>query len=557
MVFETDKFKDIFISEGEERISTIIKILLEIEKQAGNDEQFAELMRSAHTIKGSAATMGYTEIAQLAHVLEDIFHAAERSAIKIDSSLTTTLLSSVDALTQSFAIIKSGGSELPLSSHVEILRQVLTHPKSSIEKVDTSGESGSMIFAPISAPSVVKVSIDRLDALMGIFEELLMLRLKLGASIESGLEIARSTTDGSLKQKLHFVHELNSLLGEMSKLLSENQDALLTTRLVPLEHIFGQYPRMIRDLAVREGKKVEFTIHGGDIALDRMVVDGLGGALAHLLRNAVDHGIVESGTILLTASRERGRARIIVEDNGSGIDYARVREVAISREVDTKEHIDAMNERALAEIIFHPNMSTNNEVTDVSGRGVGVSAVYVFARDIGGRLEVLSPIPEIGRGTRFTLDLPISLATVRVLMVLSGGYTFAIPFESILRTQEFRESEVTSAAHQETIFIDDEVVPLLRLEKILGLSLHSAFNSSSKDTQLAVLIQGKRTRVMLHVEACAGEQDLLVKSLPSVLHGIKGFSGSALLPDGRTILLIDALGLLAHVEGDILEHALV
>ena len=380
-----------------------------------------------------------------------------------------------------------------------------------------------------------------------------MLQLKFDTILEPALEMVRTTTDHTLKQKLFFVHEFHSMFGEMSKLLSENQDALLTIRLVTLDQIFGQYPRMVRDLALREGKKVEFIVRGGDIALDRTVIDGLGGALAHLLRNAIDHGIVESGTIVLSAVRERGRAKVIVEDNGAGIDYARVREVAILRGVETKEHIDAMSTASLAEIIFHPNMSTNDVVTDVSGRGVGVSAVYIFARDIGGRLEVVSPIPETGVGTRFTLDLPISLATVRVLVVEVGGYTFAIPFENIDRTHEFKESEVGGVAHQETLYIDGTLLPLLRLQNILGLAFGGVSEAPSPDSdRVAILIQTQGTKVALSIDSCVGEQDLLVKSLPPILHSIKGFSGSALLPDGRIILLLDMHGLLTHAVDDIL-----
>jgi len=158
-----------------------------------------------------------------------------------------------------------------------------------------------------------------------------------------------------------------------------------------------------------------------------------GGLLRHLLRNAVDHGIVHEGTILLRAERKNDRVHVIVEDNGSGIDYARVRNVAVERNIITKETASAMHNIETIELLFHPNLSTAAEVTDISGRGVGLSAVRAFTQDVGGRVTVASPVSE-KRGTRFLLDLPISLATVKVLIVQSSSFTFAIPFANIIRT---------------------------------------------------------------------------------------------------------------------------
>ncbi len=553
MPLDKEKFKDLFISEAEEQIATLSRILLELEKNPSQPEEHEILMRSAHTIKGSAATMGYGEITHLAHAIENVFHQVFRSALVLDTTLVTTLLSSVDALSDSLIAIKNNEPEFSTGMHVATLEQILSPVKGDSLAPVGGATPPQRELHVLATPNVVKVNTDKLDALMGIFEELLMLQLKFDTLLAPALDVVRATTDTAWKQKLFFVHELHSLFGEMSKLLSENQEALLAIRLVPLDQIFGQYPRMVRDLAVREEKKILFTSTGGDIALDRAVIDGLGGALAHLLRNAVDHGIAKSGNILLSASRAGGRAKIVVEDNGKGIDYDRVREVALARGVETKERLDAMSTSALAEVIFHPNMSTNNEVTDISGRGVGVSAVYAFARDVGGRLEVISPIPETGVGTRFTLDLPVSLATIRVLIILVSGRTFAVPFEHIHHTLEFKESEVTSVLHQETIFVDGVLLPLLRLKNILGLTFSAPTATPDPHAgRSAIVAQVKEMRVVLPVDAYMGERELLVKSLPPVLHGISGFAGSALLPDGRTILLLDMHGLLNHAVGDIL-----
>ncbi|OGZ06235.1 MAG: hypothetical protein A2845_00305 [Candidatus Lloydbacteria bacterium RIFCSPHIGHO2_01_FULL_49_22] len=551
MPLNMNKYKDLFCAEAEEQLAILSRLLLVLEKSTNHMEYHEELMRSAHTIKGAAATMGYASMAELAHAVEDIFHAAERGALVVDTRIITLLLSAIDLMTHSLASIKSSDVELPSKEVVDKLKKILEE-NAGVQTVVPQEKTGTDVQQlHIVTPDTIKVSVEKLDTLMGLFEEMLMLRLKANSMIEPAVEFVRTTTDPVLKQQLFFIAELEALFAELARLMTEHQDALLAIRLVPLEQIFGQFPRMVRDLSVREEKAIEFFVEGGDIALDRTVIEGLGGALAHLLRNAVDHGIVSRGTISLSAVREKGRVRIFVEDSGAGIDYGRVKEVATAQGVGTSEEIALMGNEQLAELLFHQNMSTNKVVTDISGRGVGLAAVRGFAEDVGGRVEVISPIPEIGKGTRFVLDLPISLATVRVLVVQARGYTFAIPFDHVIKTLHFETREVGDAAHQETLFLDGTLLPLMHLDKILKLSYGSA--PSPEHSRTAVLIRTGEKTFLLEVDACTGEQDLLIKSLPPVLRNNKGFSGSALLPDGRTILLLDGHGLLIQAIDDILN----
>ena len=557
MTLDRNKYKDLFCAEAEDQIATLSRVLLDIEKEPSQAAlHYAELMRSAHTIKGAAATMGYTEMAALAHAMEDVFHAAERGAITLDSGLVTVLFSGVDRLSALLTSIKESDHEESTQDVIVTLGAAATaHPQNpGVAQSDAPRMVEEQVFR-VDAPTQIKVGIERLDTLMGVFEEMLMIRLKLDTMLEPALDIVDTITDPMLKQKLFFIREFRSIFGEMARLLSENQEALFSIRLVPLEQIFGQYPRMVRDLSLREKKKIEFAVIGGEIELDRTVINGLGGALAHLLRNAVDHGIETEGKITLRAFREKGRARVIVEDSGEGINYARVREVAVERGIETQEKVAGLDDAGVAEMLFHPNMSTNTTVTDISGRGVGLSAVRAFTQDVGGRIDVLSPIPEIGRGTRFTLDLPVLLATIRVLIVESYGYTFAVPFESIEKTHQFLTREVTGAAHQETLYTEDGLLPLVHLENLLGLTVPGyTRRTEGDDVRTAVIMKTEKSIIALEVDRCGGEQELLVKSLPPIFRSIKGFAGSTLLPDGRTILLLDAHGLLFHAINDILKN---
>lgn len=555
MAFEKNKYKDLFCTEAEEQVEILSRTLLSYEKDPSHTELHKDLMRSAHTIKGASATMEYLGMAELAHVIEDVFHSAEQGTFVVDSHAVSVLLSATDSLSASLSSIKEHDVEIDVKDIVAKLKNLLVTNEVTSAVSPIKNPKENIPLMRVATSDTVKVNVDKLDTLMGIFEETLILRLRLDALLGFAVEAMQTITDPALKKKLFFIDEFKTTFTELARVLSLNQDALLAIRLVPLDQIFGQYPRMVRDLAIREGKKIEFVVRGGDIMLDRTVIDGLGGALAHLLRNAVDHGIGTEGTIQLFATREKGRARVVVEDNGGGINYARVKEVAILHGVETPEKVALMSNDAVAELLFHPNMSTNNTVTDISGRGVGLFAVRGFAQDVGGRVEVVSPIPETGIGTRFVLDLPISLATVRVLLVDTHGYTFAIPFESIVRTIKFTTDEVTGTVHQETLFLDGILYPLIQLEKLLQLNFggHKVKRLSS-DMRTGVIVQTGKTTYILEVDVCVGERDLLVKSLPQILRDNKGFSGSALLSDGRTILLLDAHGLLSHVVSDILRQ---
>jgi two-component system chemotaxis sensor kinase CheA len=557
----TAQYKDLFCSEAEENLATLSRLILEIEKDPSDIERYRTLMRSAHTIKGAAATMGYTEMATLAHALEDLFHAAERGAFTLDPASVSVALSGLDRMSASLASIKEKDQELETG---EVARSVLallaaapgetTIAAPPKETHVPQGQEQEHLFA-YAAPTSIRVDVERLNALMGLFEEMLMLRLKLDTILEPAIEITRSITDPALKQKIYFIDEFKTLFGELARSLSETQTELLRIRLVPLQQLFEQFPRMVRDVALREGKRVEFTVTGGDVALDRTVLDGLGGALAHLLRNAVDHGIATEGTIRLTARRLNDRVHVIVEDTGVGVDYEAVRRVAIERGIIGAEEGARLRKTEIADLLFHQNLSTSPTVTDISGRGVGLSAVRAFAQEVGGRVSVVSPISGSG-GTRFILDLPVSLATIEVLLVEASGFTFAIPFTSVIHTITFLRSAIVSSAHQESLLVDGQPLPVLRLSEVLGITFGDRFRkekTTEGDELMGILISSGGERIVLLVDRTVGEQELLVKSLPPLLRDVKGFAGSTLLPDGRTILLLDTQGLLHQAFDAILE----
>jgi len=558
-----NKFKDLFYNETAEQLRTLSRTLLLLEEHPDHKEYYPTLMRNAHTVKGAAATMGYTQMAHLAHVLEDIFRAGEEATLAIVPEVVSGALRAADRLNESLERIHRNEEEVPVEDVAHALELLLANVPASASKeaslplsgnavstsLDPKHESG-VTYAP---PTSVRVGVERLDTLMGIFEELLMLRLKLAGVLEPALMIGKTITDPHVRDSLFFLQEFPMLFGEFARLLSQMQEEILEIRLVTLDSIFGQFPRMVRDLALAEKKHITLQIEGGDIELDRTVLEGLGGALAHLLRNAVDHGIENEGVIQLSAARVGERVHVTVCDDGMGIDYDAVKKVALARGLVAEAVLQKLSNAEIGELLFQPNMSTNQSVTEISGRGVGLSAVRAFAQDVGGRVSIISPV-EGARGTRFLLDLPISLATVRVLLVESGGFTFALPFGGIIRTFATTKDLIVESAHQESLIVDGKLVPFLRLDRLLGITFGDTFHATEMSESLSVvLLMLEREIIALGVDQCVGEQELLVKSLPPVLRDIKGFSGSTLLPDGRTILLLDAYGLLIRAFGDILK----
>lgn len=560
-MMDTAKYREIFIAEAENELTKLSDLILDIERTPTAKDRYAECMRSAHTVKGAAATMGYKQIAELAHAVEDIFHAGEHGALALSPNAVSTLLKTVDEIRALLECVKDGKDMPDESALVAELRAILSETTASSDhKLSSSPQSPPTQIenkeSKFTAPTEVRVSVGRLDALMGLFEEMLMLRLKLDTLLAPALHAVKSIDNPALKQKLFFVNECKTLFAELARLLSETQGELLSIRLVPLQHLFGQFPRMMRDASLAAGKRVRFVSEGGDIELDRSVLDGLGGALAHLLRNAIAHGITEEGTVRLAAVRVKDRVRITVEDDGAGVDFERVRATAVARGLFSKDDAARLSHAELLELLFRPQMSTTSEVSMLSGRGVGLYAVKTFAQDVGGSISVDSPIPETGRGTRFTLDLPVSLATVRVLLVEAQHVFFAIPFRAIVRTLEVHHDDIVSLAHQEALLVEGRTVPIIFLDHALGVFAPVPLRSSeSRQGRMAVLLADEKGEVALMIDRISGEEELIVKALPPILRGLDSFSGSALLPDGRIVLLLDTHGLLQRALSDILLNA--
>jgi two-component system chemotaxis sensor kinase CheA len=372
------------------------------------------------------------------------------------------------------------------------------------EKVRRGGESGRS----------VRVRTDLLDRMVNLTGELLTHRFMLqraAAHREWG--------------------ELDAVLAETTRLLGDLHHQVLQVRLMPLESITGRFPRLVRDLARKSGKEVEFKLVGGEVGLDRVILEELSDPLVHLVRNAIDHGIDERGEVAIAARREKDLVLIEVSDNGRGMDPAALRQLAVARGVLTRAQAEQCADREALMLVCVPGLSTARTVTDTSGRGVGMDVVKAAVEKLGGTLDIQSTL---GAGTRFQLRLPLSVAIIRILLVGCGGHSLAIPLTRVLRTLELPAAAVVDQVRRRVFRHDDEDVELVEFAERLGLSAAAA-----SDSLCVVLTEAQGRRVGLQVDRFFGQRDAFVKNLGFPLDRLPGMSGATVEADGSVVFIID------------------
>lgn len=399
-----------------------------------------------------------------------------------------------------------------------------------------AGEEGAAATGAAGRARHIRVDLRRLDALMNQVGELVIARDRLRRLV--GYEAP----------------ELTETVDQASRLIGELQDEIMRARLAPVSQVFDRFPRLVRDAARSLGKKVDFVIEGKEIELDRSMLDEIGDPLVHLLRNALDHGIEapaerrahgkpETGTLRLSASRERSRIIIRVEDDGRGIQRDRVLARAVQAGLVARDEAAGLPDEEVYRLLTRPGFSTAETVTDVSGRGVGLDVVATRVRALGGMLEIYS---EPGRSTSMTLQLPQTLAIVRALLVRQGGETYALPLTHVGETVHLLAGEVGTVKGRTVAFLRDEVIPLLALRQILRTNGNGSTNGAKRH---AVILEVGEQRIGLEVDALMGQQEIVVKQFDATADTLRLFSGATILSDGRPALILDAGSVLAAANG--------
>ncbi|MBU3803459.1 MAG: chemotaxis protein CheA [Candidatus Cellulosilyticum pullistercoris] len=378
----------------------------------------------------------------------------------------------------------------------------------------------------------VRVNIDRLDTLMNLVSELIIVKTQL-----EGLDVRESEVESNYNDSVEYLERITTSL----------HDAVMKVRMVPVENVFNRFPRMIRDVSRKLGKDIELVMSGEETELDRTVIDEIGDPLIHLLRNAADHGLEtteerisigkpKKGTIKLQAYQDGNSVVIEVEDDGKGINVNKIRSKAIDKGTITKEEAATMTENEIIELLFKPSFSTAEKISDLSGRGVGLDVVKSRITALGGHVEVET---EFGKGSKFIVRLPLTLAIIQALMIHIADEKYAIPLSNIQNIEDVHKEDIKLIQNQEVIVVRNEIIPIIRLREVLGLP-----KAEDKEMMTGVIVKKGEKQVGFIVDSLIGQQEIVIKSLGKYLSGIDMIAGATILGNGEVALILDVNSLI-------------
>jgi two-component system, chemotaxis family, sensor kinase CheA len=552
-----------FITEAKEHIETAESALLELENQS-DDELINKIFRGFHTIKGMAGFLNLTDIGSLAHSAENLLDLARKGKLVLTGDNSDVVFESIDMLKKMLTALSQA-----VESGQPIVNQ--TQLPALLEKLTAAAE-GRTPPAPLNTPPVdldtpqaqeddkkldrlleektdvkkaksasgalahaseekIKVSTTRLDNLINMTGELVIAQLMVGEEIN---------TTGS------FDHEMVRKVAHQGKIVRELQELSMSMRMVPVQGVFKKMARLARDLSRKADKPVDFVTIGEETELDRTVVDKIADPLIHMVRNSVDHGIESSedrvkagksatGRVELRAFHQAGNIVIEIEDDGKGLDKDRILKKAIDSGV--VEPGQDLSDEEVFKLVFHPGLSTAEKVTSVSGRGVGMDVVKKNIELLRGKIDISSTR---GKGTIFTIRLPLTLAVIDGQIVCIGEHRYIIPINSIIRSLRPTPQQISSVQGRgEMVLERGELMPLVRLYTLFG----DVPTTEDPTEALVVVVEEDGRRCCLLVDDLLAQQQVVIKSLGEALGTVKGVSGGAIMGDGKVSLILDIPGL--------------
>ena len=389
-----------------------------------------------------------------------------------------------------------------------------------------------------SVSQTVRVDVARLDKLMNLVGELVIERTRLESVSGKirGVVGSEFLTEAMEEISLH-----------IARLTGDLQEEIMQARMFPIDQVFNRFPRMVRDLSHKFNRDINFIIEGRETELDRTVIEEIGDPLIHLLRNSIDHGIEPpderlamgkpaQGTIRLSAAHQENQIVITVEDDGRGMDPQAIKEKAVKKGLVNQQAADKMSDQEALNLIFLPGFSTAQQVTDISGRGVGMDIVRTHIEKINGIIEIYS---KKGAGTKFIIKLPLTLAISRSLLIKQGGRIFALPLANVLEIIEIDCSRVQSMQGNKVALVRDSFLSLFLLDYLLGRG--GELPSEGSVPVVVVGVQDKRIGIV--VDELVGDQEIVIKSLGGYIGDIHGLAGATIMGDGSVALILDVRGL--------------
>jgi two-component system chemotaxis sensor kinase CheA len=528
-----------FREESEEGLGVAEQALLALESRPQDEECLGTVFRVTHTLKGNASSLGFPALTEFAHVLEDILDRLRKRELQATAPLVTLLLRSIDALRQMVPDAVSG-TEGTRPEHRALLERLVRARSAAAEALagtdepDPAGEAedaGERRRGPgrrsgdSQHEGTVRVDMEKLDRMMNLTGEIAVARGRLKQLL--------ADLPGQVGAAILEVH------GEADRLSQDLQELVMKVRMVPLGPLFRRYVRTVRDLAGANGRQARLAIEGEDVEVDTTVVQHIHDPLTHMIRNSLDHGIESPevrasrrkdpcGSVTLRAFREAGSIVIQLADDGAGLDRERI--LARARALGRVTEHEVLTDHELHRLVLEPGFSTARQITDLSGRGVGLDVVRRNVERLRGSVGIES---RPGEGTTVTLRLPLTLAIIAGFVVGVADDTYVIPLDTVVECLELPRGERPHADGRGVLSVRGQALPYLRLREVFGLP------GSPGARQQVVVVRHDGGRVGLAVDVLCGESQTVIKPLGPLFQGLPGIAGSAILGSGRVALILD------------------
>ncbi|MCC5064557.1 chemotaxis protein CheA [Xanthomonas campestris] len=532
-----------FIVEAQEILDRLGEQLVSLEQAPDEADQLNAVFRGFHTLKGGAGFLAIKPMVELCHAAEETLGMARSGQAVLQAHHFDAAQQSLDYLQ---AMLDAMGSGDPVPhAPASLIAQfdaksgppaVKSAPKAAAVPAGQAPAAAGAKAAPkaaaksggAEAEQTVRVDTKRLDAIVNLIGELVLSRNRLK----------------TLRTRLRD-EELDRAVSTLDIATARLQTAVMRTRMQPVSKVFSRFPKVARDVARTLSKEVELELIGAETELDRNLVEALADPLVHLVRNAIDHGIESpalreatgkprSGHVRLSAQQEGDYVSIEIQDDGAGIDPERLREIARNKGLIDAEAAARLSTDECLHLIFMPGFSTKAEVTDISGRGVGMDVVQSRIRELSGQIQIQS---ELGRGSRFMIRVPLTLAILPTLLVQAGEAVYALPLARVVEVLHAPQSSLGWFDGRAVLDRRSHTLPLIDLRRWLGVP------AEQPPLLTVVLLQAGETRFGLVVDQVRGREEVVIKPLPRALRGLPGYAGATLIGDGRMALILDVDGL--------------
>ena len=543
-----NKYLKIFFKEAHEHLEALQKGLLTLEKEPADGVLLRDLMRNAHTLKGSAKLVGLEEISAIAHRMEDLFEDIERGRRGVNSQVIDLLLKGSDAISRLVAArINNDEPPFDVEKFIIAFAQGEITPDVLEKEVLSQAKEGE---------ETVRANVKTLDSLINRFGELIINKKRFEDKIVRLKELCGKTADQAFAPELQgFQRDLEEDVLYLDYLVQELHGDAMALRMLPLRTITDGFERMVRDLSHEQGKIIEFKVTGAQIEMDRVLLDAVKPMILHILRNSVDHGIetleerlVEGkppkGAIEISARLDGSGVRLDIRDDGRGIDPQLVREAALRKRLISPEDAASMDDKSALYLILEEGFSTRDFITDTSGRGIGMGVVKKNMERMKGHLSVVS---EVGRFTEITLQLPLTLSIMEALLILCGGECYAVPLSYVQETIKIRSEDITTVGGKEVISLRGATIPLVSLSALLGLTENKTLLKSDKITAIVVTLRGQC--LACTIDASLESSEVVVKNLGNQLKNVTFVFGATILGNGDPALILNVPDIFARAEG--------